>query len=126
MADFLRAGRCPDGSMPQIGDADGGTLLPLARRAQDDFRGVLATAAVVLGRADCAWAAGGAAPEVLWLLGPAGLEAFDALRPAPPAGPPSRLFASGGVPGIRGGGGPGGHPLTFSPWARCARPTDGH
>src|SRR5262249_39741581 len=89
MLDFLLAVRRPDGSMPQIGDADGGTLVPLARRAQEDFRGVLATAAVVLERADCAWAAGGAAPEVLWLLGPAGLDAFDALRPAPPAGPPS-------------------------------------
>jgi Heparinase II/III-like protein/Heparinase II/III N-terminus len=113
MVDFLLAVRCPDGSMPQIGDADGGTLLPLARRAQDDFRGVLATAAVVLGRADCAWAAGGPAPEVLWLLGPAGLEAFDALRPAPPAGPPSRLFASGGYAVMRGGWAPDDHQLIF-------------
>src|SRR5262249_15293297 len=85
MLHFLRAARCPDATMPQCGDADGGTLVPPARRAQAAFRGVLAPAAVVFARADCAWAAGGAAPEVLWLLGPAGLDAFDALQPAPPA-----------------------------------------
>ena len=113
MLDFLLAIRCPDGSMPQIGDADSGTLVPLARRAQDDVRGVLATAAVVFGRADCAWAAGAAAPEVLWLLGPAGLEAFDSLRPAPPAGPPSRLFAHGGYAVMRSGWAPDAHQLIF-------------
>src|SRR6266403_4090686 len=113
MLDFLLAVRCPDGSMPQIGDADGGTLVPLARRAQDDFRGVLATAAVVFGRADCAWASGGAAPEVLWLLGPAGLDAFDALPAAPPTGPPSRLFATGGYAVMRSGWAPDAHQLIF-------------
>jgi len=113
MLDFLLAVRCPDGSMPQIGDADGGTLVPLAHRAQDDVRGVLATAAVVFNRADCAWAAGGAAPEVLWLLGPAGLDAFAALRPVPPAGPPSRLFASGGYAVMRSGWRPDDHQMIF-------------
>jgi Heparinase II/III-like protein len=67
----------------------------------------------VFGRADCAWAAGGAAPEVLWLLGPAGLEAFDALEPAPPAGPPSRLFAHGGYAVMRSGWAPDDHQLIF-------------
>ena len=32
MLDFLLAIRRPDGSIPQIGDADGGWLLPLATR----------------------------------------------------------------------------------------------
>src|SRR5262249_57302411 len=58
LLDFLLSVRSPDGSMPQIGDADSGSLLPLTRRSQDDFRGVFATAAALLGRADCAWAAG--------------------------------------------------------------------
>ena len=113
MLDFLLAVRFPDGSMPQIGDADGGTLVPLARRAQHDVRGVLATAAALLGRADCAWAAGGATPEVLWLLGPDGLDAFDALRPAPPAGAPSRLFAAGGYAVMRNGWSADDHQLIF-------------
>ncbi len=113
MLDFLLTVRAPDGSMPQIGDADGGTLLPLARRAQDDFRGVFATAAALFRRADCAWAAGAATPEVLWLLGPEGLRAFDALRPAPPGSTPSRLFADGGYVVMRSGWEPDGHQLIF-------------
>ncbi len=113
MLDFLLAVRFPDGSVPQIGDADGGTLVPLARRTQSDFRGVLATAAALLGRADCAWAAGGATPEVLWLLGADGLDAFDALRPAPPAEPPSRLFADGGYVVMRSGWSADDHQLIF-------------
>src|SRR2546427_229345 len=95
MLDFLLAVRRPDGSMPQIGDADGGWLLPLVRRAPDDLRGIFATAAAFFGRPDCAWA-GGPAPEPVWLLGPAGMQALDALAPAPPAMPASRLFGKAG------------------------------
>ena len=113
LLDFLLAVRSPNGSMPQIGDADSGSLLPLARRAQDDFRGVFATAAALLSRADCAWAAGAATPEVLWLLGPAGLRAFDALRPAPPRLSPSRLFPDGGCVVMRTGWEPDAHQLIF-------------
>lgn len=103
MVDFLLALCCPDGSMPQVGDADGGCLLPLAARAPDDFRGVLSTAAVFFGRRDYAWAAGSLAPETLWLLGEAGAKAFAALTPAAPASAPSRLFADGGYAVMRGG-----------------------
>ena len=113
MLDFLLAVRFPDGVMPQIGDADGGTLLPLAERGQDDFRGVFGTAAAFFGRADCAWAAGAAPPEVLWLLGPAGLDAFDALEPAPPTAPPSGLFAAGGYAVMRDSWRPDAHQLIF-------------
>ena len=69
LLDFLVAIRRPDGSLPQIGDADGGWLLPLAPRAPEDVRGVLSTAAVMLSRGDYAWAAGSIAPETVWLLG---------------------------------------------------------
>ena len=113
MLDSLLALRLPAGPMPQIGDVDGGSLLPLARRAQDDFRGVFATAAALFGRADCAWAAGAPAPEILWLLGPEGLRAFDALRPVPPASTPSRVFAEGGYVVMRSGWEPDGHQLIF-------------
>src|SRR2546427_3460001 len=57
MCDFLLAIRRPDGSSPQIGDADGGSLLPLAKRAPEDLRGIFSTAAAVFGRSDYAWAA---------------------------------------------------------------------
>src|SRR5207237_4759604 len=58
MLDVLVALRRPDGSMPQIGDADGGWLLPLASRPSDDCGGVFSPAAAVVGRGDYAWAAG--------------------------------------------------------------------
>src|SRR5947207_3185560 len=103
MGSFLLAVRQPDGSIPAIGDADGGCLLPLARRAPSDSRGVFAVAAALLERPDFAWAAEGAAPEVLWLLGSDGLRAFETLRVAPPAGPASRVFPTGGYAIMRSG-----------------------
>ena len=89
MLDFLLAVRRPDGTMPQIGDADGGWLLPLASRMPDDLRGIFSTAASVFGRSDYAWAGGGPAPETVWLLGRAGLERLETLAPAPPTAPGS-------------------------------------
>ena len=113
MVDFLVAVRRPDGSIPQIGDADGGWLLPLARRAPSDFRGIFATAAAYFGRADYAWAASGPAPEVFWLLGKAGLEAFASLKPRPPEAPGSRHFSHGGYAVMRSGWSAGAHHLIF-------------
>ena len=96
MVEFLATVRRPDGVIPSIGDGDGGTLLPLEGRQQGDARGMFAVAAAVFDRPDFAWAAEGAASEVLWMLGNAGLQAFDALQPAPPSDSPSRVFPSGG------------------------------
>ncbi len=101
MLDFLLAVRRPDGTLPQIGDSDGGCLLPLARRAVGDVRGIFSTAAAWFHRPDYAWAAGGIAPETLWLLGTKGLHAFSGLEPAPPAGPASRCFPEGGYAILR-------------------------
>src|SRR5207245_11304437 len=95
MRDFLLALRSRDGSMPRIGDADGGWLLPLATRDPDDLCGVLSTAAALFRRSDCAWAAGGPASDTLWLLGPAAADAAATPPPAPPRTPGSRVFAEG-------------------------------
>jgi hypothetical protein len=95
MLDCLLALRRPDGTMPGMGDADGGWLLPLATRRPDDVRGVFAAAATMFRRADYAWAAGGPAPEVLWLYGARGAAVFEALAPRPPVAPPSRMLAAG-------------------------------
>lgn len=103
LIEFLIAVRRSDGSMPQIGDADGGWLLPLASRVPDDLRGIFAVAAALFGRADFAWAAGGLAPEVLWLLGPTGAKTFETLQPAPPQTAPSRVFPDGGYVVMRSG-----------------------
>ena len=113
MLDFLLAVRGPDGSMPQIGDSDGGWILPLEPRAADDLRGIFSTAAALFGRSDYAWAAGGPAHETFWLLGEQGLESFDALEPAPPERPPSRLFADGGYGVMRSGWQADAHHLIF-------------
>ena len=86
----------PDGSMPSIGDADGGWLMPLTRRSPDDCRGVFGVGAVVFDRSDFAWAAGGLAPEVLWLLGADGEQTFNALPSMEPSAAPSRAFTNGG------------------------------
>ncbi len=113
MLDFLLAVRGPDGSMPQIGDADGGWLLPLVSRAPGDLRGVLSTAAAFFERPDCAWAAGAPAPEAVWMLGPSALETLDALSPAPPAVRASRLFGEAGYIVMRSGWGSDAHQLIF-------------
>jgi hypothetical protein len=102
MVEFLLNVRQPDGSIPNIGDCDGGVLLPLVRRQRQDGRGVFAAAAARFHREDFAWAAEGPAPEVFWLMGAAGQRAFDAMRSeAPHTG--SRLFASGGYAVMRTG-----------------------
>jgi uncharacterized heparinase superfamily protein len=109
MLDVLLALRRPDGSLPSIGDADGGWLLPFVRRAPDDCRGVFSTAAAWFHRADYAWAAGGTAAETLWLLGPKGTSE----TPAPPAAAPSQLFGVGGYAVMRSGWTADAHHLVF-------------
>jgi uncharacterized heparinase superfamily protein len=103
MVEFLLAVRQPDGSIPAIGDGDGGVLLPLVRRQRGDSRGVFAVAAAMFNRSDFAWAAEGAAPEVFWLLGAGGLNAFDTIAPAPPSDGLPQVFPSGGYGVMRSG-----------------------
>lgn len=111
MLDCLLAMRLPNGSMPQIGDADGGSLLPFTYRPARNFRGVFAVGAALFARPDYAWAAGGVAPEILWLLGSEGCEAFDALRPAPPVDTPSRAYRDSGYAVMRDAWKPDSHQL---------------
>ena len=113
MVDALLALRRPDGSMPSIGDADGGWLLPLASRRPDDLRGLFAVAAAVFRRADFAWAASGLAPEALWLCGPAALSATDGMAPHPPGTAGSALFPEAGYIVMRSGWDRRSHQLVF-------------
>jgi len=116
----------PDGTLPQIGDADGGRLLPLLRRRADDCRDVFAAAAVLFKRADYAWAARGRVPELAWFFGSTGCAAFDSLEPAPPALPPSRLFQNGGWVVMRGGWKLYAHQLLFDVGPLGCRMSGGH
>ena len=103
LLDALLALRRPNGSLPQIGDADGGRLLPLEPRLPGDASGVFSTAATVLKRGDYAWAAGGLMPDVLWLLGAEGGQGFDRLASGLPAQTPSRHLPDGGYAVMRTG-----------------------
>lgn len=92
----------PDGTMPLLGDDDGGCLVPLSESSYEDPRPALAVGAVLLDRADFKAVAGGAAEELLWLLGPAGLAAYDRMEPlAPPE--TSKAFSRGGFYVLRDG-----------------------
>jgi hypothetical protein len=103
LVEFLLALRWPNGSVPAIGDADGGSLMTLVRRSPEDARGLFAVAAAMFGRADFSWAADGPTPEVLWLFGTDGLVAVDERSPRQPARPASRMFAAGGYAVMRDG-----------------------
>lgn len=71
-----------DGTLPLLGDDDGGRALALHGRHYGSYRDGLATAAVLLERPDLAHAAGGPSPESIWLLGPAAATRLDELAQA--------------------------------------------
>lgn len=92
----------PDGTTPLFGDDDGGKLLKFDERPAADFRAALSTGAALLGRGDYKFVSGLPCAETLWLLGPDGLRAFDALKATPPAAG-SRAFPDGGYYVMRDG-----------------------
>ncbi|HKT34002.1 MAG TPA: alginate lyase family protein [Nitrospira sp.] len=87
----------PDGKSTLYGDDDGGRLLTLHQREADDFRDTLQIGATLCEAGSWKWVAGPAGPEVLWLLGPEGLEAYDRLAPVEPTQVVRRFRASGFV-----------------------------
>ena len=113
MLDFLLVVRRPDGSIPHIGDGDGGLLLPLGRRRPDEVKSLFSIAAALFHRPDYAWAAQGPSPEMVWLLGPEALDLFESLRREAPAAPATRLFPAGGYAVMADGWGPDAHHLIF-------------
>jgi hypothetical protein len=94
----------PDGTTPFLGDDDGGQLMVLDSRASNDFRGALATGAVLFARSDYAYVAGEPSQEMLWLRGPEALPRFLGLGKRTPAGL-SRAFRDGGYFVMRDGWG---------------------
>src|SRR5262245_35920588 len=102
MLDHLMWITRPDGSSPLIGDDDGGRLIRLAPRAANDFRDTLAVGSAVLNRGDWKYVAGAAPAEMLWLIGPEGVEGYDRLEAETPH-EISRGFRSGGYFVMRDG-----------------------
>lgn len=92
----------PDGATPLYGDDDGGRLLRVNMRGHDDFRDTLAVGSALFGRGDWKFVAGEAPIELLWLLGPEGLERYEALEAREPRDT-SRAFREGGYFVMRDG-----------------------
>jgi hypothetical protein len=85
----------PDGRIPEIGGADDGKPIRMEQLPFWDFRPYQAAGAVLFSRGDFKKVAGRFHEDALWLLGPKGREAFDALEATPPAGPSVALASSG-------------------------------
>jgi hypothetical protein len=86
----------PDGTIPLIGDDDGGRLLFLDERTAHDSRTPLAVGATLLERHDFAAVAGSPGAELVWLLGADGLAAFSAITPQFPSAT-ATAFRDGGT-----------------------------
>src|SRR5262245_37160890 len=102
MLDHLMWITRPDGSSPLLSDDDGGRLIKLAARAANDFRDTLAIGAAILKRGDWKYVAGDAPAEMLWLIGPEGVDCYDRLRAEAPC-EISRGFRSSGYFVMRDG-----------------------
>ncbi|HVR28434.1 MAG TPA: heparinase II/III family protein [Thermoanaerobaculia bacterium] len=85
----------PDGSLPLLGDDDGGRALALGSTRYADICDLLCVGGALFGRGDWKLPAGGFREEALWLLGREGWIAWEAL----PGGEPRQsrvIFRAGG------------------------------
>jgi hypothetical protein len=82
--EFLMYSLKPDGTIPMIGDDDGGFFLPLSSTPANDPRGTLALFSVLFEKDHFKFLAGGARPEILWFLGPDGFEDYQNLNEQAP------------------------------------------
>lgn len=78
MLEYIRGIIRPDGCVPLIGDADGSQIVPVIKRDADDQAYLLALGAVVFDEPKFK-ASATLTPEVLWILGEKGTDAFRAL-----------------------------------------------
>ncbi len=85
MLEFVMHMTRPDGSIPLLGDDDGGRVLALQTQDYRTFRDGLSSGAVLLGRPDFKYQARDLAEETLWLLGPDAWAVFDSLSAQPPS-----------------------------------------
>lgn len=95
----------PDGLCPMVRDADDGRLCWLNGDDFRDHRHVLALGGVFFNRPDLAARGGGALEDVLWMLGPAGVQAARSLARSKTGDLTSQGFAEAGYYVLRSGGG---------------------
>lgn len=118
LVDALVSFRQPDGSIPDIGDADSGCVVPLSHDRTNDCTATFSTAAMVFEDPVFAWAAGRVSSETKWLLG--GDASFDAIGNEEPAA--TNVFPVGGFVTIRGGS----HAMIFDAGPLGCRYSAGH
>jgi hypothetical protein len=102
MLEYVRAYLRPDGRAPLVGDADGGQLLPVARRGADDHAYLLAVGAAVF-REPRFKVQEETPEEVYWLLGAEGVRTFEELTTTGAPPPYSKPFRHAGVCVLREG-----------------------
>ena len=76
---------CRAGTLPRWGDDDGGRVFDARRNRAEHLSDPLATGAVMFGRGDFKFLAGGLREETLWLFGEKGASEFDRLEAKQPA-----------------------------------------
>ena len=126
LIDFLVALRQPDGSMPDIGDADGGLVLPLTTASPDDYRATFSTAAVVFRDPSFAWAAGDISSDTLWLLGSEAAGIFREIEKLPPAAKMTQIFPVGGFVSMRSAWNENALAMVFDAGPLGCEPSAGH
>ncbi len=100
LLEFLMCLVQPNGEAPLTGDEDGGRLHFFDDRGIADLRPTLSVGAAVFNDGRLKFASGDASVELLWLMGPAGLAAFDALNRVPMR-ETARAFQESGVYVVR-------------------------
>ena len=98
MMDFMASIMDVAGTIPMIGDDDGGCICHLsANAAYSPYRSLLATGAVLFGRPEFRTKAGALDDRTRWLLGPTADQEWQRLASIPPGPlPVRRAFADGG------------------------------
>ena len=105
MLEFLMHLTRPDGTIPLLGDDDGGRALALENRNYRSFNDALCLGAVLFQREDFKHQAGAFFEEALWLLGEDAWRIYGLLKSKPPPETQS-FFSSAGYSIQRSGWGP--------------------
>jgi heparinase II/III-like protein len=100
--EFLVHAVHPDGTVPLVGDDDGGRLMRLDGLPTRDARPTLATGAALFNRSDMRCVGANAIEECVWLLGEEGARTLSSVRSQSPSGG-SRGFPDGGFYVLRDG-----------------------